>query len=164
METKFVNRYQYDPKTAKEAMSCYWHHKSRRAYVVLGVMVAFFCILSPVFETELFLIPAIIGLIGFLSLYIQQRGAISAELKNVKQNFHTDSPFLKVEIDDSEIRTTVSNTKNKVPVTSITSYKETKNMYVLFLKGQMTLALKKDRFEKGSSEEFRVWLTQHCGK
>jgi hypothetical protein len=158
MKHDFINRYKYDKANAKEAMGTYWKWKNQKAYVVLGSMVAFFCVLSPVFETALFLIPALIGLIGFISLYVQQSQSVSLELSNIKKTFKTDAPYLKIEIDDEFVHTTVSNTRRKVPVSDIENYKETKNMYVLFIKGQMTLALRKDSFEKGTPEEFKAFI------
>ena len=153
----FVNRYRYDKATAKEAMGAYWKWKNRKAFVALGVMVAFFCVLSPVFETVLFLIPALIGVIGFISLYVQMTQSIAVERKNIANTFRTDAPWLKIEIDDEWIHTTVSNTKKKVPVTDIIRCQETKNMFVLFLKGQMTLALRRDSFEAGTPEAFKAF-------
>ncbi len=155
---EFVNRYRYDTASCREAMGAFWRYKSRKSYVVLGIMVAFFTILSPVFETVLFLVPALIGLIGFISLYVQEVQSIRNERENIQKTFHTDAPFLKIEIRGDMIYTTVSNTKNKVPVQNIIGYKKTRNMTVMFLKGQMTLAMKDDSYEKGTKEQFTAFL------
>ena len=122
-EHRFINRYRYDKEAAKEAMGAYWRWKNRKAYWVLGVMVAFFTILSPIFETEMFLIPALIGVIGFVSLFVQESQSISKERSNIRQAFKTDAPWLKIEIDDETIHTTVSNTQRKVSIDNIVGYK-----------------------------------------
>ncbi|MDY6286677.1 MAG: YcxB family protein [Bilifractor sp.] len=163
-EHRFINRYRYDKEAAKEAMGAYWRWKNRKAYWVLGVMVAFFTILSPIFETEMFLIPALIGVIGFVSLFVQESQSISKERSNIRQAFKTDAPWLKIEIDDETIHTTVSNTQRKVSIDNIVGYKETKNMYVVFLRGQLTIAMKKDSFELGTGEAFKAFLDMYMAE
>ena len=66
--------------------------------------------------------------------------------------------MMRVEIDETAIRTRVSNTRNEVSVDSIEKYVVRKDMIVLFLKGKLTLALRNEGYEKGDAEEMIRFL------
>uniref|UniRef100_I5AVD7 YcxB-like protein domain-containing protein n=1 Tax=Eubacterium cellulosolvens (strain ATCC 43171 / JCM 9499 / 6) TaxID=633697 RepID=I5AVD7_EUBC6 len=156
--TKFVNKYAYTPQIAREAMTVWWRTKNRIRYIILILMVVGFPAAALIVGQPIIALIGLLGIFGIISLEMQRVAAARKELDNIRKAYHIDSPMMRVEIDETAIRTRVSNTRNEVSVDSIENYVVRKDMIVLFLKGKLTLALRNEGYEKGNAEEMIRFL------
>jgi len=159
----FVIRYQYGPKEVEECMSAWWRKKYKAPLIALLAMFCVFGVIAAVNRNAIWMVPSVTGVFGFLMFVVRERNAVGREKESIEGTYHVKDPFMRVEI-DHEIRTTVSNTKNSIPLAGVEGVTVTKNMIVLLLAHDMSLGLKKDSFERGTAEECLAFMKEQVEK
>lgn len=152
---KIVNKYAYTPALAREAMRAWWLWRRRAAMVVLPAMFCGFTAISLVLRQPLYFLPGLLAVFGLIVQWMQFSAGVRKEHENIKNNFHIDSPHMRIEVEGGEIRTTVGNTHNRARLADVTAVRETAHLLVLCLGQDATLGFKKDAFEAGDAAALR---------
>ncbi|MDO4621830.1 MAG: YcxB family protein [Eubacteriales bacterium] len=153
---KFVNKYLYTPEIARTAILIWWWNKYRAMLLICIGMLAGFGCTALLRRDAAWLIPGSLGIFGILMFLVRALQAVRQEQNKVQKAFHVSAPMMRVELGE-EIRTVVSNSRSQVSPAQLVGYRETKELLILLLRGNMTLPLKKDAFEKGTAEECKTW-------
>ena len=156
---EFVNEYDYTEELAAESITAWWKWKTGKSKVLLYAII----ILSAAFvifqQEMLFLIPVAVAAASLLIVRFRVRTGIKTEKERL-QVLNAGKPLhMKIEIKDKLYMTSKDQSRT-IELANVVAYKETEHMYVLFLKGSLTLACKKEGFTLGTDEEFLQFLSQ----
>ncbi|MBR3311336.1 MAG: YcxB family protein [Solobacterium sp.] len=163
MKADFVNTYDYTEVVSREAQTAFIFHETfpltaRIGTIVLfaGGMIAAWYTHNPAF---LFFSAA-----AFLMAGVKIYGvwhAVKEEMKRIKTKYGTDH-FHPVYSFGEQIYFKAEQKAGTVtvPLKAIESFTETKNLFVVFLRGKQFIPVKKDSFTKGTEAEFRQYLKE----
>lgn len=154
---KFINEYEYNFDIAKENINNWWNRKFKKANITLIFFFVITLILFFVTKKIVFLVSSILLLIPMIFFIFKKNNALNIELKAIKELYSNNCFNFRVEI-DKKIKLITPRGEKEFELSIIESFYETKNFIVLNVQNSTTIALKKDSFLKGTSEEFLLFL------
>jgi len=161
-----VNKYTNTKEIVKEYQKAWWSNRYRKEIIVMFVvfLIGIFMLVTQIAQKNVKFISllAFIGLpiMYFVMYFYKKQNAFKLEAKRFKETYKdAKSREMKIRFDDV-IKVTTNKNKTKVSYNKIKKYIETKNLIVLLLEGDMTIALKKDSFVNGTEEECKKVLDE----
>ncbi len=154
---KFINEYEYNIDVIKENINSWWNIKFKKNIIILLLLFIVVAILYFISKNIIFLISIFLIIIPIIFFIIKRNNAIKIELNVIKQKYNRDSFKIGIEIDKDIVLKTPRGEKS-FELDIIESFYETKNLIVLNVKNNTTIALKKDSFIRGTSKDFLSFL------
>ena len=159
-----VNKYTNTKEIVKEYQKAWWNNRYRKEIIVMLVvlLIGLFTLTTQVIKKDI----RIMSLIAFIVLPIMYFGmyfykkqiAFKKEEERFEQMYkNVKNREIKIRFDDV-IKVTTNKNTTEVSYNKIKKYIETKNLIVLLVEGDMTIALKKDSFANGTEEECKKVL------
>lgn len=159
----FVNEYRYTPELIEESMGEWWKWKLKKLAIALLVLLALALVLciSSLSARNLLQIVLIVGV--FVLMKFKTNAGIKTEKERLKVMYPNEPPMLRLEIDE---KITMKSPQNEraVQFADVEAILETPNLFVLCVKGSLTLAISKTGFTEGSAESCRAYLKAKTGK
>lgn len=159
MDYYFINEYQYTPEILSEGMEAWWHKRLKKGYRDITVMVILIA-LSFFLTWKLWILALeILPLFNVVLFQKKKKNAIKIEKERLKVLFKDTVPVFRVEIGE-EIRMTTSNGEKHVSFADVEDLVETEHLFVLLIKGNMTISLDKRCFLRGDEVRCREYLEE----
>ena len=159
-----VNKYTNTKEIVKEYQKAWWSNRYRKEIIVMLVvlLIGIFMLVTQIAQKNI----RIMSLLAFIVLpilyfgmyFYKKQKAFKIEAKRFKETYKdVKNREIKIRFDDV-IKVTTNKNTSEVSYDKIKKYIETKNLIVLLLEGDMTIALKKDSFVNGTEEECKKIL------
>ena len=161
-----VNKYTNTKEIVKEYQKAWWSNRYRKEIIVMLVilLIGIFMLVTQIAQNNI----RIMSLLAFIVLptmyfgmysYKKQK-AFKMEAKRFEETYKdVKNREIKIRFDDV-IKVTTNKNETQISYDKIKKYIETKNLIVLLLEGDMTIALKKDSFVNGTKEECKKVLDE----
>lgn len=155
----FVNEYKLTEDILCETMSTWFdrkHKKEKYILYCLGVIMGVFSVIS---QDIAFIVLTVLVVVAIVMLFINRRQGLQLEKERAKAFCESSSPIMKIELDDKICVSTATGSKD-VAYSMVKHIVESKNLIVLILRDEMTIALKKDSFIQGDADACIEYLTK----
>lgn len=160
----FVNEYRYTEDVVEEGVGAWWKWKFKTlSYGILGLMVLL-AVLFLLSRNASFLELELIGIIFLAMFQLKKYLGVNNEKKRLHVLYPEEVPLFHVEIVGEEIKIRSKDTARSVTMDAVEGIAETKSLIVLFIKGLMTVSMRKDGFLEGTAEECLAYLKEKTGK
>lgn len=164
MSNHFVNEYQYTSEMARESISAWFHKKYIIKESIKLCIYAIFCVIFLIISKNvIFLVTLLMPPLIFVLMFRARNKTIKTELERMKVFYGDTVPVVHIEIGENITFTSPKGT-NHLAYADIEDIIETENLFVLAIKGKMTLALDKDGFVEGDSDQCKKYLQLHIAK
>lgn len=161
-----VNKYTNTKEIVKEYQKAWWTNRYKKEIVVMVIVlsIGIFMLVTQIMQKNV----RFMSLVAFIALPIMYFGmyfykkqkAFRMEAKRFEETYKdVKNREIKIRFDDV-IKVTTNKNETQVSYDKIKKYIETKNLIVLLLEGDMTIALKKDSFVNGTEEECKKVLDE----
>ena len=156
----FVNEYKYTEAVISEVMKAWWGRSLRLSYIAAGVcalLAVALLLMDSGWEALALLLMCVLTIAVFKG---KEKQAAKLELERLEVNYKNAIPTFHIEIGD-DIRITADQLEKRVSFSDTKKVVETKNLIVVFTKGNMTVALDKNGFLSGNAKECMDYLKKH---
>lgn len=153
----FVNEYKYNEAVISEVMAAWWGRALRLSYIVVGVCALLAVVLFLSDSGWMSLTLLLMCILAIVVLKGKEKHAVKLELERLEVIYKNTIPTFYIEIGD-EIHTITDHSENRVSLSDVKKVVETKNLIVLFTKGNMTVTLDKNGFLSGNADECMDYL------
>ena len=161
-----VNKYTNTKEIVKEYQKAWWNNRYKKEIMVMLVvlLIGIFTLITQITEKNI----RVMSLAAFIVLptmyfgmyFYKKQKAFKLEIKRFEE-IYKDVKNREIKIRfDNVIKVTTNKNISEVSYDKIKKYIETKNLIVILLEGDMTIALKKDSFINGTEEEFKKVLDE----
>jgi len=147
-----INQYNYTIEDAKEVVTKWWTDKFKKdikkmiAFAIIG-LVAYFLT-----SDVLALVLSAVCVLLVVLFFPKTKNAVDIEIQRMEVANGKDGLEITVRFGDEIVVNSKNGTKT-LAYEFIEKIIESENFIILCVKGEMTLALKKDSFVEGSKEE-----------
>lgn len=159
-----VNKYTNTKEIVKEYQKAWWNNRYRKEIIVMIIvlLLGIFMLANQIAQKNI----RIMSLVAFIVLpimyfaiyFYKKQKAFKLEAKRFEKTYKdVKNREIKIRFDDV-IKVTTNKNTTEVSYEKIKKYIETKNLIVLLVEGDMTIALKKDAFINGTEEECKKVL------
>ena len=159
-----VNKYTNTKEIVQEYQKAWWSNRYKKEIIIMiiALVIGIIMLVTQLIQDNL----RIMSLLAFIVLPIMYfpmyfyKKKIAFKLEQERfDKIYKDSKNAEIKVRfDDVIKVTTNKNTIEVPYEKIKKYIETKNLIVLLLEGDMTIALKKDSFVNGTEEEFKNML------
>ena len=161
-----VNKYTNSREIVKEYQKAWWTNRYKKEIIVMSIvlLIGIFMLTTQIAQKNV----SFMSLVAFIALPIMYFGmyfykkqrAFKLEAKRFEKIYKdVKNREIKIRFDDV-IKVTTNKSTTEVSYEKIKKYVDTKNLIVLLLEGDSTVALKKDSFVNGTEEEFKKILDE----
>lgn len=161
-----VNKYTNTKEIVKEYQKAWWNNRYRKEIIVMcGVLIiGVISLITQIIQKNIniMVLGAFIGLplMYFLMYFYKKQRSFKIEAKKFEKTYKgVKNREIKIRFDDV-IKVTTNKNTSEVSYNKIKKYIETKNLIVLLVEGDLTIALKKDSFVNGTEEECKKILNE----
>lgn len=159
-----VNKYINTKGIVKEYQTAWWSNRYRKEIIVMIIvlLIGMFMIATQMMQKDV----KVMGLVAFTILpimyfamyFYKKKKAFKLEEERFNKAYKdVKNREIKIRFDDV-IKVTTNKNTTEVAYEKVKKYIDTKNLIVLLLEGDMTIALKKDSFINGTEEECKKIL------
>lgn len=161
-----VNKYTNTKEIVKEYQKAWWSNRYKKEIIVMCIVlfIGLVILISQITKKDI----KIMSLIAFIVLpvmyftmyFYKKKIAFKIEEERFEKAYKdVKNKEIKIIIDDI-IKVSTNKNTSEVSYNKIKKYIETKNLIVLLLEGDMTIAIKKDSFLNGTEEECKKLLDE----
>ncbi len=165
-----VNKYTNTKEIVKEYQKAWWSNRYRKEIIVMCIvlLIGLFLLTTQIIKKDI----KIMSLIAFIALPVMYFGmyfykkqiAFKKEEERFEKTYkNAKNREIKIRFDDV-IKVTTNKNTTEVSYDKIKKYIETKNLIVILLEEDMTIALKKNSFVNGTEEECKKVLNDKLKK
>jgi ABC-type multidrug transport system fused ATPase/permease subunit len=165
-----VNKYINTKEIVKEYQKAWWSDKYKKEIIIMCIvlLMGLFMLTTQIIKKDIktmSLIAFIVLPIMYFGMYFyKKKRAFKLEEERFDQ-LYKDVKNREINIRfDNLIKVTTTKNTTEVSYDKIKKYVDTKNLIVLLLKENTTIALKKDSFVNGTEEEFKKLLNEKLKK
>lgn len=159
-----VNKYTNTKEIVKEYQKAWWNNRYKKEIIVMcGVLIiGIIMLVTQVMQKNV----RIMSLVAFIVLpimyfgmyFYKKKRAFKIEQERFDKVYkNVKNREIKIRFDDI-IKVTTNKKTTEVAYEKVKRYIDTKNLIILLVEGDMTIALKKDSFINGTEEEFKNML------
>jgi len=161
-----VNKYTNSREIVKEYQKAWWTNRYKKEIITMCIvlLMGLFMLIKQIIEKNI----RIMSLLAFIVLptmyfamyFFRKKRAFKIEEERFDKAYKdVKNREIKIRFDDV-IKVTTNKSTTEVSYEKIKKYVDTKNLIVLLLEGDSTVALKKDSFVNGTEEEFKKILDE----
>lgn len=161
-----VNKYINTKEIVKEYQKAWWNNRYKKEIIVMIIVLLIGIIMLATQITQknirITSLMAFIALpiLYFVMYFYKKQKAFKLETKRFEKTYKdVKNREIKIRFDDV-VKVTTNKNETQVSYDKIKKYIETKNLIVLLVEGDMTIALKKDSFVNGTKEECKKVLDE----
>ena len=155
----FVNEYKYTQAVVSEVMAAWWGRRFRSGYIIMSICTLFALIMF-LLDTKLSSLALTLMPILVMVLFkVKEKLAVKLELERQEVIYKDTIPTFRIEIGE-DIHTITDNSEKCISFSDVKKVVKTKNLIVLFTKGNMTVALDKNGFISGDADECVNYLNE----
>lgn len=155
----FVNEYEYTRDFIEECVRAWWACKYKAGYRSMSVQIILIAVLAIMMKRPALLLLELAPLFVIMLFTIKKKKSIQLERERVEVLYRNSTALFHIEVGE-EIFCTTPNGNSHVNFSDVEGYAKTKNLIVLFIKGNMTLTLDKEGFKEGTKEDFLSLLEE----
>lgn len=155
----FENKFTITKDIIREYQMAFWFH--RKQIKVLGAILSIIIVAS-IFLMKYFILFDI-GLILFAAslLYVRIRNEINLEYQRYQTIYKNHEITAHYRFDKAiTIINDINGKENETALSTIVKLIESKHMYILLLKANIIVPIKKDAFMKGNEKDFKEFINQ----
>lgn len=149
----FVNEYEYTRDLIEESVGAWWACKYKAGYRSMSVQIILLVLLAIVMKRPVLLLLELAPLFVLVLFKVRKKQSIQLERERIEILYRNLTALFHIEVGE-DLSCTTPNGNSRVQFSDVEDYVETKNLIVLFLKGNMTLAIDKKGFKEGTNEDF----------
>ena len=160
-----INRYKYTKDIIEEYQNAWWSNEFRIGNIsmIITTFIAIGLLLQAIQRNTInfytiFLL--IMPLLYFIMFPIRKKKSIKIEMDKYSKTYENTDNTIEIKVLNEKIEINTAGGKTELTYDKIKKYIETKNLIILLLKGDMTVALKKDSFVNGTEEECKNFLKE----
>lgn len=154
-----INKYKYTMEGANEIITKWWADKFQTGIIRMVLLVVFNLVVYAVTGHKAALVLTAACILALVLVFLKAKNAVCIELQRIEVTHGKDGVELTVELGDKIIINSQNGTKT-ILYEYIEKIIESKNFIILCVKGEMTMALKKDSFVEGSKDECMKFLKE----
>ena len=160
LKEKIVNQYEYSESIIKESINSWWNIKFKWCYLIVLVLIITMLTLFIITKKIQWILLFFFSFLPLILLYFKKSNAVKIEKEKLNTIYKNKPLIIKVVI-DNDIKTITSKGEKCVIFKEIEYYVETKNLIVLIIKGNMTIAIDKKGFIEGNYNSLIELLKQN---
>lgn len=159
----FVNEYHYTPQLSEESLRAWWKWKLKKPAIFTLVFLALSVVLLILHPSAKNLLLVVLAAGIFVMMKFKANAGVKTEKERLRVLYPDEPPVLTVEVGE---KITLKSPQNEraVQFADVEAILETPNLFVLCVKGSLTLAISKTGFTEGSAESCRAYLKAKTGK
>ena len=161
-----VNQYINTKEIVKEYQKAWWSNRYKKEIIIMHIvlLIGLFMLITQIVKKDI----KIMSLVAFIALpamyfamyFYKKKRAFKIEEERFEKAYKdVKNREIKIRF-DNVIKVTTNKNTSEVSYNRIKKYIETKNLIVLLLDGDMTIALQKDSFINGTEEECKKILDE----
>ena len=159
----FVNEYKYTTNIISESMAAWWGKRFRSGYISMGICMVLLLILALLKMQWIYFVLELAPISVLVLFRVKVKNAVKLERERMEVVYKDTIPVIRVEIGE-DIHVSSDNRDSRVSFSDVENVVETKNLYVLFLKGSLTVALDKKGFTSGNANECLSYIKEHIAR
>lgn len=159
-----VNKYINTKQIVREYQTAWWNDRYRKEIIVMIIvlLLGMFMLMTQIIQKNVkimsLLLFTVLPIMYFGMYFYKRKIAFKTEQQRFNRMYKdVKNREIKIRFDDL-IKVTTNKNTTEISYDKIKKYIETKNLIVLLLEGDMTIALKKDSFINGTEEECKKIL------
>ena len=159
-----VNKYTNTKEIVKEYQKAWWNNRYKKEIIVMLVvlLIGIFMLITQITQKNVKIMNliafTILPIMYFAMYFYKKKKAFKLEQERFKKIYKdVKNREIKIRFDDV-IKVTTNKSTTEVSYDKVKKYIDTKNLIVLLLEGDMTIALKKDSFVNGTEEDCKKIL------
>ena len=165
-----VNKYINTKQIVREYQRAWWNDRYRKEIIVMVIvlLLGMFMLITQIIQKDVkimsLLLFAILPIMYFAMYFYKRKIAFKIEQEQYNKMYKdVKNREIKIRF-DNVIKVTTNKNTSEISYDKIKKYIDTKNLIVLLLEGDMTIALKKDSFINGTEQECKKILDSKLKK
>lgn len=165
-----VNKYINTKEIVKEYQKAWWNDRYRKEIIIMIIVLltGIFMLMTQIIQKNMKIMSLlafiILPIMYFAMYFYKKQRAFKIEEKSFDKTYKdVKNREIKIRFDDV-IKVTTNRNASEISYDKIKKYIETKNLIVLLVEGDMTIALKKDSFINGTEQECKKILDSKLKK